>query len=82
MSVKSEMTEHALAEYDRLVVEREREIRLRMAATGASQSEIDAYFKACQPSLANQREGIGRLVTVELMKAGVPLATGDQNVGA
>jgi hypothetical protein len=53
-----------------------------MAATGASQSEIDAYFKACQPSLANQREGIGRLVTVELMKAGVPLATGDQNVGA
>lgn len=82
MNHATEMKDRALVEFDRLVAEKEREIRVRMAAAGASQCEIDAYVEACRPGLAEQRTGVGRLVTVELMKAGVPLATGEQDVGA
>lgn len=71
MSIASDMKSRALAEFDRLVAEKEREIRFRMAAAGASPFEINAYIESCHSGLAEQRAGIGRLVSVELMKAGV-----------
>lgn len=77
------MKREALALFDRLVVEKECEIRAAMQAAGASPIEIDAYVDACRPSLAEQRGTIGRLVSVELMKAGLPVAQRNlKNVGS
>jgi hypothetical protein len=79
MTIIAEMKDRALAEFDEMVAEREREIRSTMKAAGASQFEIDAYVESCRQSLARQRAGVGRLVTVELMKAGVPLVEGSND---
>jgi hypothetical protein len=73
------MKERALAEFDEMVAEREGEIRATMKAAGATQFEIDAYVGSCRSSLAEQRAGVGRLVTLELMKAGVPLVEGSND---
>jgi hypothetical protein len=72
MTIADDMKQRALAEFDRLVGEREREIRATMKVAGASPLEINAHIEACRGGLAEQRAGIGRMVTVELLEAGVP----------
>ena len=79
MTVLAEMKERALTQFDEMVAEREREIRATMKAAGATKFEMDAYVESCRPGLTEQRAGIARLVTVELMKAGVPLVQGESN---
>ena len=76
MSIASDMKERALAEFDRLAAEQEAEIRARLKALGCNSSSIDEQIDSCRPALAEQRAAIGNLVTIQLMKAGVPL-TGD-----
>ena len=59
MTVFDAMRDRALAEFDLLAAEKEREVRFQMKAAGAPRSEIDAYVEACRPGLAEQRAGIG-----------------------
>jgi uncharacterized protein (UPF0218 family) len=73
MMIAQHMKVRALSEFDRLAAEKEAETRHQLAAAGASLFEIEAYIEACRMSLAEQRAAVGTLVTVELMKAGVPL---------
>ncbi|OWQ95112.1 hypothetical protein [Sphingopyxis witflariensis] len=73
MTVEEEMKERALAEFDRLVEEKETETRLLLAAQGRSREEIDIYIAACLDNLAKQRADIGQLVSTEIKRAGVPL---------
>ena len=72
-----EMKERALAEFDQMVADREREVRARMRARGRTPFEIDVYVEACLRNVAKQRTTVGRIVTVEMMKVGVPLGATD-----
>ena len=73
MTIASDMKEHALAEFDRLAAEKEAEIRDWLEALGFTAAAIDEQIDTCRPALAEQRAAIGSLVTIQLMKAGVPL---------
>jgi hypothetical protein len=69
----------ALAEFDQMVAAQEKSIRAGLSAQGCSRAEINETIASCQPGLAAQREEIGRMVAIQLMKHGVPLEA-DANV--
>jgi hypothetical protein len=75
MNVREQMRARALAEFDRLSAEREAHLRADMTARGWSSARIDAAMSVCMAELKRRRAAVARLVSVELMKAGVPLET-------
>jgi hypothetical protein len=73
MTIASDMKARALAEFDRLAAAEEAAIRLKLKSLGIGRAEIDKQVDACRPGLAEQRAAVGHFVTIQLMKAGVPL---------
>lgn len=73
MMVQVEMKARALAEFDRMAESAELNLRVRLARAGHCSSEIERAIELCRPGLGEQRAKIGQIVTVALLKAGVPI---------
>jgi len=83
MTIFEVMKARALAEFDRMVEQREVSFREELTRQGRSAAEIDEAISACRPDIQAQRATVGSIVTVALLKNGLPVNRGaNDNVGA
>lgn len=83
MTIFETMKERALAEFDRLARESEQRIRDVLTAEGKSPAEIDAVIQKALPDVKAQRATASSIVTIALLKSGIPISKGgDDNVSS
>lgn len=75
------MKQRALAEFDELVARGERRIRAELSERGWSKAKIATVIERNRPNIEAQRATIGSMVTVALLRAGVPLTGASLNGG-